>query len=205
MHGFLTLGGGFSFFGLSMPGLIHYNFLGNKLTDWFGGGGALHKSPAILNPLIYMVFGGVAISAVSIGGGFGNLLSYVRTGVVSATIPLYLPISSSSIQCFPFGLHRVKCFSFYPKCNFYACSNGGADGKFVGRLPYLCFLKRSHFNRRSVHFGVQESNFLNIVNKWDSVPVATIAVIVFLMTTVSTDATGNIIPAAYQLSALFPQ
>jgi allantoin permease len=43
------------------------------------------------------------------------------------------------------------------------------------------------------------------VNKWDSVPAAALAVVVFLMTTVSTNATGNIIPAAYQLSALFPK
>ena len=36
----------------------------------------------------------------------------------------------------------------------------------------------------SIHFGVQEWNVLNIVNKWDSVPAAALAVVVFLMTTV---------------------
>ena len=57
----------------------------------------------------------------------------------------------------------------------------------------------------SIHYGVQEWNVLNIVDRWDSMPPIILAMVVLLMTTISTNATGNIIPPAYQLSALFPK
>ena len=46
---------------------------------------------------------------------------------------------------------------------------------------------------------------LQVIERWDSIPAIVISTAVFLMTTISTNATGNIIPAAYQLSALFPK
>ena len=57
----------------------------------------------------------------------------------------------------------------------------------------------------SIHYGVQEWNVLNIVDKWDNMPAMLLAIVVLLMTTISTNATGNIVPAAYQLAALFPK
>ena len=57
----------------------------------------------------------------------------------------------------------------------------------------------------SLHFNGQENDVLDIINKWDSLPAIIISTLVFLSTTISTNATGNIIPAAYQLSALFPK
>ena len=58
---FLTLGGDFTLLGISLPGLIAF------LIFWlinvgigFGGGKVLNKFTAILNPCIYIVFGGMA-------------------------------------------------------------------------------------------------------------------------------------------------
>lgn len=57
----------------------------------------------------------------------------------------------------------------------------------------------------SIHYNIQEWNVLNIVNRWDNFPAVMISMAVFLLTTISTNATGNIIPAGYQLTALFPK
>ncbi len=47
-------------------------------------------------------------------------------------------------------------------------------------------------------------NVLDIVQRWDSLFASFFAVLVILMTTISTNATGNIIPAGYQIAALAP-
>jgi allantoin permease len=57
----------------------------------------------------------------------------------------------------------------------------------------------------SIHYNIQEWNVLNIIDRWDNFPAIILAMAVFLLTTISTNATGNIIPAAYQLTALFPK
>lgn len=75
---FLTLGGDFTLLGLSLPGLITF------LLFWlvnvgigFGGGKVLNKFTAILNPCIYIVFGGMAIWAISLVG-LGQSLTTFR-------------------------------------------------------------------------------------------------------------------------------
>ncbi|EDV7131986.1 TPA: amidohydrolase family protein [Salmonella enterica] len=82
--GFLTLGGDFKLLGLSLPGLITF------LIFWiinvgigFGGGKVLNKFTAILNPCIYIVFGGMAIWAISLVG-IGPILDYLPSGVQKA-------------------------------------------------------------------------------------------------------------------------
>ena len=121
--GFLTLGGDFTLLGLSLPGLITF------LLFWlvnvgigFGGGKVLNKFTAILNPCIYIVFGGMAIWAISLVG-LGPIFDYIPSG---------------------------------------------------------------------------------IVQRWDSLFASFFAVLVILMTTISTNATGNIIPAGYQIAAIAP-
>lgn len=84
MAGFLTLGGDFTLLGLSLPGLITF------LIFWlinvgigFSGGKVLNKFTAILNPCIYIVFGGMAIWAISTVG-IGPILDYIPGGVQKA-------------------------------------------------------------------------------------------------------------------------
>ncbi|MNC41700.1 putative allantoin permease [compost metagenome] len=57
----------------------------------------------------------------------------------------------------------------------------------------------------SIHYGVDTWNVLDIVQKWDSIFASVFAVLVILMTTISTNATGNIIPAGYQIAAIAPK
>ena len=205
--GFLTMGGDFNFFGLSLPGLITFTiFWAINLLIGIGGGGALNKFTAILNPLIYVVFGGMAIWAVNVGGGIGNILSYVPTGDgVQQYTPFlaYFIIINSVISVW--AAPGASVSDFTQNATSTRDQSVGQTASLLVAYLIFAFSSVAILIGGSIHFGVQEWNVLNIVNKWDSVPAASLAVIVFLMTTVSTNATGNIIPAAYQLSALFPK
>lgn len=84
LAGILTLGGDFTLLGLSLPGLITF------LLFWlvnvgigFGGGKVLNKFTAILNPCIYIVFGGMAIWAISLVG-IGPIFDYIPGGIQKA-------------------------------------------------------------------------------------------------------------------------
>lgn len=84
LAGILTLGGDFTLLGLSLPGLITF------LLFWlvnvgigFGGGKVLNKFTAILNPCIYIVFGGMAIWAISLVG-IGPIFDYIPSGIQKA-------------------------------------------------------------------------------------------------------------------------
>ncbi len=102
---FLTLGGDFKLLGLSLPGLIAF------LVFWlinvgigFGGGKVLNKFTAILNPCIYIVFGGMAIWAISLVG-IGPILDYLPTGWRKRNIPASCS-RSLSMRWLPSGLRR---------------------------------------------------------------------------------------------------
>lgn len=205
--GFLTIGGDFNFFGIDLPGLITFTiFWAINVLIGLGGGGVLNKFTAILNPLIYIVFGGMAIWAIKVGGGMGNILAYTPSGDgVQGYAPLlaYFIIINSVISVWAAPGASVSDFTQNA-----TSTRDQTIGQTASLLvAYLIFALSSVaiLIGGSIHFGVQEWNVLNIVNKWESVPAAALAVVVFLMTTVSTNATGNIIPAAYQLSALFPK
>ena len=61
------------------------------------------------------------------------------------------------------------------------------------------------YYRRSQHSLRHDTwNVLDIVQRWDSLFASFFAVLVILMTTISTNATGNIIPAGYQIAAIAP-
>ncbi|RZH79538.1 allantoin permease, partial [Staphylococcus aureus] len=57
----------------------------------------------------------------------------------------------------------------------------------------------------SIYLGHQEWNILTIINEWSNFWAILISTGVLLMTTISTNALSNIIPAAYQLTALLPK
>lgn len=205
--GFLTIGGDFNFLGIGLPGLISFTvFWAINMAIGFGGGGVLNKFTAILNPLIYVVFGGMAIWAVKVGGGISAILAFTPTGsmVQQHSGPLvYLMIINAVLAVWAAPGASASDFTQNAKSTR-AQTIGQTASLLVGYLIFA-FSSVAILIGGSIHYGVQEWNVLNIVDKWDSLPAATIAVIVLLMTTISTNATGNIIPAAYQLSALFPK
>lgn len=204
---FLTLGGSFHFFGLSLPGLIAFTlFWAVNVLIGLGGGGALNKFTAILNPLIYLVFGGMAIWAVNVGGGIGNILAFTPTGSqVQHNAPLfvYLMIITSVLAVWAAPGASVSDFTQNAKSTRDQAL--GQTASFLVGYIIFAFSSVAILIGGSIHYGVQEWNVLEIVEKWDSLPAICLAMLVFLLTTISTNATGNIIPAGYQLAALFPK
>lgn len=205
--GFLSIGGDFNFFGIGLPGLIAFTiFWAINVLIGLGGGNILNKFTAILNPLIYVVFIGMAIWAVNVGGGVGNILAYTPTGSNVQTnhpILVYLIIINSVLAVWAGPGASVADFT--QKAKSTKDQMVGQTASLLVGYTIFAFSSVAILIGGSIHYGVEEWNVLNIVDKWDNLPAALLSIIVLLMTTISTNATGNIVPAAYQLSALFPK
>lgn len=203
--GFLHIGGGVKILGIGIPGLIAFTiFWVLNLLVGIGGGGILNKFTAILSPLIYVVFGGAAIWAINAAGGLGPILSYhvAATQHINPVL-VYFMIFSSVLAVWAAPGTSVSDFTQNAK---------STKSQFLGQtlglsFGYLIFAFTSVviLIGGSIHYDIQEWNVLNIVERWDNSFAVIVAMAVFLLTTISTNATGNIIPAGYQLTALFPK
>lgn len=205
--GFLTIGGDFNFFGIGLPGLISFTlFWAINVLIGLGGGEVLNKFTAILNPLIYIVFIGMSIWAISVAGGIGNILAYTpQSGNVesNSALMVYLMIINSVLAVWAAPGSSVSDFTQNAKST--KDQTIGQTASLV--VAYLIFAVSSIsiLIGGSIYYGVEEWNVLNIVDKWGNLPAVILCIVVLLMTTISTNATGNIVPAGYQLSALFPK
>jgi allantoin permease len=204
--GFLELGGDTMILGISIPGLIAFTaFWLLNVTIGFGGGNILNKFTAILTPLIYIVFGGMAIWAFTVAGGMGPILSYDTVGVTRSIHPLfgYLMVINSVLAVWAAPGASVSDFTQNAKSTKQQAV-GQTLGLVIGYAIFAIFSVVILIGG-SIHYNIQEWNVLNIIDRWDNFPAIILAMAVFLLTTISTNATGNIIPAAYQLTALFPK
>ncbi|MFC4698405.1 allantoin permease [Enterococcus aquimarinus] len=204
--GFLEIGGGTQILGISVPGLISFTiFWFINVLIGLGGGGILNKFTAILSPMIYIVVGGMAIWALRVAGGFGPILAYSIPDATSSINPIwaYFIIFNSVIAVWAAPGASVSDFTQ---------NATSTKAQMMGQtlslmVAYLMFAFSSVviLIGGSIHYGIQEWNILNLIERWDSFPAIILAMSVFLLTTISTNATGNIIPAGYQLTALFPK
>ena len=205
--GFLELGGNFSFFGINLPGLITFTifWLINVLIG-IGGGDALNKFTAILNPLIYVVFIGMTVWAIKVGGGLDQILTFTPNEELinsHSSLFIYLMIINSVLAVWAGPIASVSDFT--QNASSTKAQRIGQSASLVVGYTIFAFSSICILIGGSLYYGVEEWNVLNIVEKWDSLPAMLLAITVLLMTTISTNATGNIVPAAYQLSALFPK
>lgn len=206
--GFLNIGNGADILGLSIPVLISFVvFWLANLAIGLGGGGILNKFTAILSPIIYVVFGGMTIWAINVGGGIWNILSYDMPGVSSIN-PIfgYLIIIASVLGVW--AAPGVSVSDFTQNAKSQKDQTFGQIGSlFVGYLIFA-FMAVIIIIGGTMHFNAAPTSgngVLDFINQWDSIPAIILTTTVFLMTTISTNATGNIIPAGYQLAALFPK
>lgn len=203
--GFLTLGGDFNLLGIGLPGLIAFLiFWAVNVAIGLGGGSILNKFTAILNPCIYVVFGGMAIWAISLAG-LNNIIAYVpaNADITSNSSFMFLVVINAVVAVWAAPAVSASDFTQYAK-SFQQQALGQTLGLVVAYLLFavasVCILAGA-----SIHYGVDTWNVLDIVQKWDSVFASVFAVLVILMTTISTNATGNIIPAGYQIAAIAPK
>lgn len=204
---YLEIGGGGEVLGITIPELISFViFWIANMAIGFGGGGILNKFTAVLSPIIYLVFGGMTIWAINVGGGMGNILQYNMAGNVSINpILAYLMIIASVLSVWTAPGVSVSDFTQNARSQKDQ-SQGQVASLLVGYLIFA-FMAVVIIIGGTIHFGAPTSGngVLDFINQWDSLPAIIVATLVFLMTTISTNATGNIIPAAYQLAALFPK
>lgn len=201
---FLALGGDFKLLGISLPGLIAF------LIFWlinvgigFGGGKVLNKFTAILNPCIYIVFGGMAVWAIMLVG-IGPILDYLPTGVAKAENSGFLFLVVINAVVAVWAAPAVSASDFTQNAHsFREQALGQTLGLVVAYVLFavagVCIIAGA-----SIHYGADTWNVLDIVQRWDSLFASFFAVLVILMTTISTNATGNIIPAGYQIAAIAP-
>lgn len=201
---FLHLGEGISLIGLSFPGLIAFTiFWIANLAIGLGGGSILTKFTAILNPLIYVVFGGMTIWAIKMAGGMSNILNFSPNGASNnPTLLVYLMIISSVTTVWAAPAVSVSDLTRNSKSDK-AQVVGQSSGLLLSYLLFafssVCILIGA-----TIFYGVETWNVLDIVSRWDNLFSSGFAILVLLMTTISTNATGNIIPAGYQLASIFP-
>lgn len=205
---FLDIGDGANILGLGIPQMIAFIvFWLANLAIGLGGGGILNKFTAVLSPIIYLVFGGMTIWAINVGGGIGNILTYDMPNVSSIN-PLfgYLIIIASVLGVW--AAPGVSVSDFTQNAKSQKDQTVGQIGSlFVGYLIFA-FMAVIIIIGGTIHFGsapTSGNGVLDFINQWDSIPAIILTTSVFLMTTISTNATGNIIPAGYQLAALFPK
>lgn len=203
---FLTIGSGISILGISVPGLISFTiFWAVNVAMGFGGGKILNKFTAVLNPLIYIVFGGMTIWAIS-QAGLMNILTYtpeVSTSTSTPIIVLMLMVINSVVAVW--AAPGVSVADFTQSAKSTKDQAIGQTMSFLVGYGVFAFCSVSILIGGTLIYGNVGWDIVTIIESWDSVFLVTIAMLVLLMTTISTNATGNIIPAGYQLAALFPK
>lgn len=208
---FLNIGQGVAIFdtlGITAPALICFLiFWLANMAIGLGGGGILNRFTAILSPIIYIVFGGMTIWAINVGGGLGNIFSYMLPEAQTNTSTLfnYLIVIASVLAVWAAPGVSVSDFTQNAKSQKDQAT-GQTISLFVGYLIFA-FMSVVIIIGGSIHYGVPTSGngVLDFIHQWDSTPAVILCTLVFLLTTISTNATGNIIPAGYQLAALFPK
>lgn len=203
--GFLEIGGDSTILGLSVPGMIAFVifFLLNVVIG-IGGGEVLNRFTAIISPFIYVVFGGMVIWGLRLAGGFTPILNYVTESTSNYNpIFAYLIIISSSIAVW--AAPGVSVADFTQQAKSTKDQVIGQTGSLVVAYTMYAFASVIVLNVASINNINHQGDILTIINSWDSLLSIFAASFVLLMTTISTNATGNIIPAAYQLTALFPK
>lgn len=201
---YLTLGGDWNLLGLSLPGLLSF------LIFWlfnvaliYGGMGFLGKFTNILSPLVYIVFGGMAIWAINLAGGIGPILAYTSTGVAGNKFIIFFAAITAVIAAWAAPIVNVSDFTKLAKS-----TKVQAIGQTVGVVvAYILFAVASIaiIVGSEIAFGTPIWNVLDVVARFDGTFAIAISVLTLCLTTLSVNVTGNIVPAGYQLASLFPK
>ncbi|KAB2337252.1 allantoin permease [Cytobacillus depressus] len=201
---YLTLGGDWNFLGLSLSALISF------LLFWlfnvaliFGGMGFLGKFSNILSPLVYIVFGGMAIWAINLAGGIGPILAHTGHGVAGNKILLFFAAVTAVVAAWAAPIVNVSDFTRMAKS-----TKAQAIGQTIGLvIAYLLFAVASIaiIVGSEIAFGTPIWNVLDVVARFNGTFAVAISVLTLSLTTLSVNVTGNIVPAGYQLASLFPK
>ncbi|GGJ96552.1 allantoin permease [Lentibacillus kapialis] len=201
---YLALGGDWDFFGLTLPAMISF------LIFWlfnvgliYGGMKMLGRFTNILSPLVYIVFGGMAIWAINLAGGIEPILHYSADGIDGNKVIVFLGAIVAVLAAWSAPMVNVSDFTMLarkPKDQML--------GQTIGLIvTYVLFAVASIaiIVGSEIAFGTPIWNVLDVVARFDGTFAIGISVLTLCLTTLSVNVTGNIVPAGYQLAALFPK
>lgn len=201
---YLSLGGDWSFFGLSLPNLLSFLlFWIIHLVLIFAGINTLGKLTKILSPLIFLVFGGMAIWTTNLAGGVDAILSYRPKVALENNFFVIMTCVTAILSTWVAQIVSVSDVTRFASSN-----KDQTIGQILGLLTtYLLFAAASVsiIIGSEVAFGVPIWNVLDVVDRFDNKIAIILSLFTISLSTLSVNMIGNIIPAGYQLAALFPK
>jgi allantoin permease len=201
---YLQLGGDWNILGLSLPGLISFiAFWTFNILFVFGGMSILGKFTKLLSPLVYVVFGGMAIWAIQLAGGIAPILEYTSKGIDGNTTLIF--VASISAILATWAAPIVSASDYTKEAHSQKDQSIGQIAGLITTYLLFAIAAIAVIVGSEVAFGTPIWNVLDVVDRFNSNFAIGISVLTICMTTLSVNITGNIIPAGYQLSALFPK
>lgn len=202
--GFLDMGNGATFLGIGIPYFISFLlFWMCNIALIFGGMDAVGKFAKILSPVVYIVFGGMAIWAVKLAGGIRPILDYVPSGISGNPFLVLLGCMSAILATWAAPIVSISDVSRNAKSQ-----KDQTLGNLIGIVaPFILYAVASItiIIGSEIAFGTPIWNVVTVIEKFDSTFAIGVSVLTLCLTTLSVNIVGNIIPAGYQLAALFPK
>ncbi|MBV7505520.1 NCS1 family nucleobase:cation symporter [Bacillus sp. sid0103] len=201
---YLTLGGGFNFLGLNLPELLSFLlFWMINVLFIFAGMERLGKLTKFVSPLVFVVFGGMAIWSINLAGGIAPILSYSAKGVEGNSFFIFMSCVSAIMATWVAQILSVADITRFSRSN-----KDQSIGQISGLIiTYLLFAVASItiIVGSEIAFGVPIWNVLDVVERFDSKFAIILSLMTICISTLSVNIIGNIIPAGFQLTALFPK
>lgn len=200
---FLTLGGDFDFLGLSLSSLLSFVlFWLVNILFIFADVNTLGKLTKTVTVLVFIVFGGMSVWSIQLAGGIGPILAFQPTGGGDASLFLLISCVSAIVATWVAPILSVSDITRYSRSD-----RAHSSGQFAGIIAtYLLFALASVsiIIGSELAFGVPVWNVLEVVDKFDSVFAVILSLTTLALATLSVNIVGNVIPAANQLTSLFP-
>lgn len=201
--GFLTLGGNYDFLGLNLPGLLSFVlFWLINILFIFADVNTLGKLTKTVTVLVFIVFGGMSVWSIQLAGGIYPILAFEPTGGGNVSLTLLISCISAIVATWVAPILSVSDITRYSRSD-----HAHSSGQFAGIVAtYLLFAiaSISIIIGSEIAFGVPVWNVLEVVDKFDSVFAVILSLMTLALATLSVNIVGNIIPAANQLTSLFP-
>jgi allantoin permease len=201
---YLLLGGNWSFFGLSLPELLSF------LLFWcinvffiFSGMDSLGRLTKLITPLIFLVFGGMSVWSIQLAGGITPILHHTTEGVDGNIFFVFVACISAILATWVAQILSVSDITRYSRSN-----KEQSIGQIIGIIvTFLLFAVASItiIIGSEVAFGVPVWNVLDVIDQFESRFAIVLSLLTLCLATLSVNIVGNIIPAANQLTSLFPK
>lgn len=201
---FITIAEGTTILGLSIPYWIAFLlFWFIHVIFFYGGMETIGKFTNYLAPLVYIVFIGMAIWSVKLAGGVSAIINYTTYDESPLSIYLFLVAICAIITSWAAPIVSVADFTRLAVSNKIQIIAQTAGLLLTYGLFAIASI--SIIIGSEIAFGTPIWNVLEVIELFDQRFAIVLAVLTLCLTTLSVNIVGNIVPAAMQVTALFPR